>query len=88
MIFIAKVATAIAWLVIVVNWLMPFSADYYSMIHFTGLGLLGAHALETALFLPKAKALNENMAVHALQLLIFGYPHNMQIEQQLKQQGV
>ena len=82
-----KIATAIAWLMIIINWLMPLSAELYNMLHLTGLALLGAHALETLLFLPKAKALNENMAFHALQLFIFGYPHKMQIDQQLKQQG-
>ena len=85
MILIAKIATIIGWIVILANWVTPFAGDFSAMLHYSGLGLIAAHLIEVVVFLPKAKRLNENTALHALQLFIFGYAHNMAIDAKLEQ---
>ena len=83
MILAAKIATLIGWIVIVANWIQPFGGDIQDILHYSGLGLAAAHAIETAIFLPKAKALPGNIAVHALQIFLFGYAHNMAMDAEL-----
>ncbi|NRB37115.1 MAG: DUF1145 domain-containing protein [Pseudomonadales bacterium] len=87
MINIAKIATVIGWFIIFANWIMPFGGQIGTIIHYSGLGLLAAHAIETAVFLPKAKQLGGNTLAHAAQLFVFGYPHNMAIEAELAQKS-
>lgn len=81
MILAAKIATLMGWLFIIANWIMPFGGQLESMLHYSGIGLAIAHAIETAIFFPKAKKAGGNLALHALQLFIFGYPHNMALDQ-------
>lgn len=83
MINIAKIATVVGWMFILANWIMPFPGDISNIIHYSGLGLIAAHIIETIAFLPKAKQLGSNTALHAVQLFVFGYPHNMAIEAEL-----
>lgn len=78
----SQIATIIAWIIILFNLIAPING-YSSMINWIGLGLLGAHLVETIVFLPKAKKVGGSLALHALMLLIFGYVHNMVLDKQL-----
>jgi uncharacterized protein YhhL (DUF1145 family) len=82
MILSAQITTIIAWIAIVFNWVHPING-YYDILNYTGLGLAAAHMVETLVFLPKAKKVGGNMAVHIVQLLVFGYVHNMVMDKQL-----
>lgn len=82
MILTAKITTLIAWLFIIANWISPI-ADWQSVLHWSGVFLLIAHSIEVAVFLPAAKKAGGNIFLHALQLFVFGYAHNMQIEKTL-----
>ncbi len=84
MIAIAKISTLIAWIAIVANWIVPFGGDMEAILHWAGIGLAGAHFVEMLIFLPKAKRAGGNVAMHAVQLFLFGYAHNMALDEQLK----
>lgn len=82
MIATAKFATVIGWLAILWNWIiMPFDGQLGMILHWSGIGLAVAHTLEMFIFLPKAKKLGGNLSWHALQLFIFGYAHNMTLDE-------
>ncbi|CAA0084272.1 Uncharacterised protein [BD1-7 clade bacterium] len=78
-----KIATAIGWLAIVANWLFPFGGQMQEILHWSGIFLAAAHAVEVFVFLPKAKRAGGNLGLHAVQLFLFGYAHNMALDQQL-----
>lgn len=84
MIVSAKIFTLLLWVLFIANWVSPFG-DYYTVLSWAGLALLAAHIIETAVFFPKAKKAGGNLAAHLLQLLIFGYVHNMAIDEKLSQ---
>ncbi len=82
MIITSKIVTLLAWMLIIFNVISPVKG-FSEILNWTGLGLAGAHAVETLVFLPKAKKLGGNLAIHIVQLLIFGYVHNMEMDQLL-----
>ena len=81
MIAITKIITLLAWLAILVNCFQPFAAPLDAILQWTGVGLLVAHVLEMLIFLPKANKAGGSKIAHALQLLVFGYAHNMAMDQ-------
>lgn len=81
MIAAAKFATILGWLAILINILVPFGSQIEIILYWSGIGLAAAHTLEMFIFLPKAKKLDGNLSWHALQLFIFGYAHNMTLDQ-------
>ena len=88
MIISSKIVTALAWIAIVLNWLAPslfasFGETVGTVLNWSGLILIIAHCIETAVFLPKAKKLGGNMANHIVQLLLFGYVYNMEMDKLL-----
>ena len=76
MILVSKIVTALAWIVIIINWIVPLGGAYWG-----GIFLVIAHPIEAAVFLPKAKQAGGNLALHIIQLVIFGYPHVMELDQ-------
>ena len=76
MILAAKIATLLAWALIIFNWICPI-AGWYNVIHWTGVGFIAAHTLETVIYFPAAKRVGGNLALHIVQLFVFGYAHNM-----------
>lgn len=82
MILMSQFITALAWLLIIFNVISPITG-YAEILNWTGVGLLAAHSIETLVFLPKAKKLGGNITSHIAQLLIFGYVHNMKMDQLL-----
>ena len=84
MIIGAKIATLIAWIAILINWITPLG-DAYTLLHYTGIGLASAHAIEMLVFLPKARKARGNTLLHLLQLFIFGYAHNMALDAEAAQ---
>lgn len=86
MIIAAKVATAIAWLVIISNWISPMG-DFYPFLHWAGIALIAAHFVEMLVFMPNAKKAGGSLPLHAFQLLVFGYPHNMALLATLEKQA-
>lgn len=82
-IVIAKLTTLLGWLLIIVNWLHPID-DWYNLLHWAGIFLIVAHSIEMLVFLPAARRAPGNTAIHALQLLVFGYAHNMALMEQAK----
>ena len=92
MILISKIFTALAWIVIILNWLMPslfasLGPTFSDVVSWSGLGLVGAHIIETLIFLPKAKKAGGNLGMHIVQLLLFGYVYNMELDLLLKEKG-
>lgn len=85
MIITAKITTAIAWLIIIVNWITPLG-NFHGFLHWAGVVLFVAHFVEMLAFLPNAKKAGGNLPLHAIQLLIFGYPHNMALLAAMEQQ--
>ena len=81
MIAITKIITLLSWLAILVNCFQPFAAPLDTILQWTGVGLLAAHVLEMLVFLPKAEKAGGSKIGHALQLLVFGYAHNMAMDQ-------
>lgn len=72
---IGKIITLIVWGVIAFNWAQPFTdASLAKGLHYTGLGLIAAHVVETLVFWSKIQASN-NVLVNALQTFVFGYAH-------------
>lgn len=84
MIAATKIATLIGWALIIFNWIVPFEGDMYNILHWSGIGLAAAHLVEVFVFLPKAKRAGGNLAMHAIQLFIFGYAHNLALDKQLQ----
>lgn len=82
MIVSGKIATLAGWLLILVNLVYPLG-DYHQAIQWLGIGLLAAHVIEMLVFLPKARRVGGPLAGHLLQLLVFGYVHNLVMEQAL-----
>lgn len=85
MILAAKIATLLAWALIIFNWICPIEG-YYNAIHWTGVFLIVAHIIEMFVYLPAAKRVGGNVALHAVQLFIFGYAHNMVLIEAEKKQ--
>ena len=83
---IAKIVTAIAWIAIIFNWISPVGGQMQSVLHYSGIFLIVAHFIEMLVFLPKAKQAGGNIALHAVQLFLFGYAHNLELDAKLKQQ--
>lgn len=84
MIASAKIATLLAWGLFIINWMSPLG-DFYTALHWAGLALLAAHFIEAIVFMPKARRVGGNPVAHFLLLLVFGYVHNMVIDQKLAQ---
>lgn len=84
MIIGAKIVTLLAWIAIISNWITPLG-DAYTALHYTGIGLAGAHAIEMLVFLPKARHARGNTQLHLIQLFIFGYAHNMALDAEAAQ---
>ncbi|HEY9033579.1 MAG TPA: DUF1145 domain-containing protein [Pseudomonadales bacterium] len=82
MIVSGKIVTLAGWLLILANLAYPLG-NYQQMINWAGIGLLAAHVIEMLVFLPKARRVGGPLAGHLLQLLVFGYVHNMVMEQAL-----
>ena len=82
MILFSKLITLAAWLLIIFNWISPIEA-WYANLHWAGVGLAVAHSVEVIVFLPLAKKAGGNVALHALQLWVFGYAHKMQLDEML-----
>lgn len=82
MILSSKIATALGWLAILTNWISPLGVAY-PYLHWTGIFLLLAHTIEAVVFMPKARQAGGNLPLHILQLFIFGYPHAMQLDQNI-----
>lgn len=82
MILFSKFLTLVAWLLIVFNWISPIEA-WHANLHWAGVGLAIAHSVEVIVFLPLAKKAGGNVALHALQLWVFGYAHKMQLDESL-----
>lgn len=80
MILFSKLLTLLAWLLIIFNWVSPIEA-WHTNLHWTGIGLFIAHVIEMLIFLPLVKKAGGNIALHSVQLLIFGYAHKMQLDQ-------
>ena len=80
MILVSKIVTVLAWIVIIINWFVPLGGAY-PYLNWGGIFLVIAHPIEAAVFLPKAKQAGGNLALHIIQLVIFGYPHVMELDQ-------
>lgn len=80
MILIAKTITLLCWLAILVNWAHPFSEPTHTYLHWLGIVLLVAHALEAVLYRPLIKQIEGNPLNHYLQVLLFGGAHYMKIK--------
>lgn len=78
MIVSAKLATLVAWVFVIFNWISPIEG-WSNLLLWTGVFLVVAHTLEMFIYLPLAKRVGGNVSLHALQLLVFGYAHNMQL---------
>lgn len=86
MIVTAKLATLVAWVFVIVNWITPIDG-WSNLLLWTGVFLVVAHTIEMLMYLPAAKRVGGNVALHALQLFIFGYAHNMQLIELEKKLG-
>ena len=82
MIISSKIFTLLAWILIIFNVISPING-FSEMLNWTGIGLAAAHCIETLVFLPKAKKLGGNLPGHIIQLLIFGYVYNMEMDKLL-----
>ena len=79
MILGSKILTALVWLAVFINWVTPLD-NLHTLLHWTGIGLLAAHCIEAAVFLPKARQAGGSLPLHLLQLVAFGYAHAMQLD--------
>lgn len=80
MILIAKTLTLLFWLLIITNWVMPLSEPTHTYLHWLGVVLLGAHALEALLYRPLIKQVEGNPLAHYSQVLVFGGAHFLQLK--------
>ena len=83
MIWVFKLLTAMAWMLILLNLLSPLSAPLANILNWTGIGLIIAHAIELVLYLPVIKRVGGSRMYHSMQTLIFGYAHFMQMQQSI-----
>ena len=88
MITAIKISTAIGWLIILANWLMPFAGQLQLILHWSGIGLAAAHALEALIYIPFMKKAGGNIANHMLQTLLFGYGHFLSLQESIKAKQV
>lgn len=84
MIVTAKLATLVVWVFVVLNWISPIEG-WSNLLLWTGVFLVVAHTIEMLVYLPAAKRVGGNVSLHALQLFVFGYAHNMQLIELEKQ---
>lgn len=83
MILFSKLLTLLAWILIIFNWISPIEA-WHTNLYWTGIGLSIAHVIEMLVFLPLAKKAGGNLALHGVQLLVFGYAHKMQLDEDIE----
>ncbi len=84
MISAIKIGTIIGWLVILANVAMPFGGQLATILNWTGIGLLVAHALEVLAYLPLINKVGGNKASHMVQVLVFGVGHFLSMQETLK----
>lgn len=75
----AKIILTILWLAIFYNWIIPFDGMVNTVLHWFGIFMAASHIVEVFVFLPRAKLAGGNLAVHIIQLFLFGYVHNMSL---------
>ncbi len=85
MILASKIGTLIGWLIIIANWIVPFGGQMETILHWSGIGLFAAHVLEMFIYIPTMKKVGGNMALRCLQVIVFGYVHFMEMQEELKQ---
>ena len=84
MIPVIKIGTIIGWLVILANYLMPFGGQIETILHWSGVGLLAAHALEALIYLPIIKKVGGSIPAHMFQTLVYGVGHFLTMQETLK----
>lgn len=87
MIAAIKIGTLIGWLAIIANWIVPFGGQMEMILHYSGIGLLAAHALEALIYLPTINKVGGNKANHIFQVIVFGVGHFLAMKETLKSQG-
>ena len=81
-----KVVTIIGWLAILVNLVNPFGGQIETILHWSGIGLFVAHAVEAFIYLPLMKKVGGSIPAHMTQVLIFGVGHFLIMQNTLKSQ--
>lgn len=71
----AKIVTAIIWLVCVVNLVMPLPGLAYTIFYWLMLFLVVAHTIECAVFYKRVMKAEGNKALHFIQVFLFGVVH-------------
>jgi uncharacterized protein YhhL (DUF1145 family) len=77
-----KIATLLGWLVIIANWVMPFGGQLETILHWSGIGLAAAHAIEMLVYIPLVNKATGSKAMHYLQIFIFGFGHFLVLKEQ------
>ena len=80
MILGGKIFTSLAWIAIMINYLLPFGGQLETVLFWTGIGLAVAHLVEFFIYLPQCKRVGGSMANHFIQCLLFGYVHKMWLD--------
>ena len=82
---IIKISTLLGWAIILYNWVAPIEG-MYTILHYTGIGLAAAHALEMLIYMPMINKLPNNKAMHYLQVFVFGFGHFLVLKELTKEQ--
>lgn len=86
MIVANKIIITILWLTIFYNWAIPFDGMVYTALHWLGIFMIVAHIVEMGIFFNKAKQAGGNIALHMIQLFLYGYFHNLELDKTLADQ--
>lgn len=75
MLALAKVLVVLGWLAAAAGFWLPGSHDWASLGRLLFFVLLGIHAFEALVFLPRLRAAGGSLAGHVLRTLVFGFLH-------------
>lgn len=70
-----KLVMVVLWLACAVNVVAPFPSPWNTVLLWTAIGLLGAHAVECIVFSSRVAKAGGSKLGHYIQLLLFGVLH-------------
>ena len=79
-----KLMTGVFWALVAFNLAIPLAGPLGLVITIGGPAILGIHTLEAFFFIRKFKHQLPEMSAHALQVLLFGVFHFLQVMEEAK----
>ena len=78
---LGKFCTTVFWCTFFLNLAYPFPSEVYFILLAGGLGILGVHTLQAFVVIRKFKNQLPELSAHAVQVLIYGFFHFLEIQQ-------